>query len=121
MPRRNYDSREDIHALQKFMHRGKIFMTCKKLHIAGRYSCPTRSHAHPEKELRISRGNNYPSTSIAFYFSRLDAKRTIRDDIQRNISIASFLFIFTSNEEYISDYIANITNNLYLLYVKPIC
>ena len=60
-----------------------------------------------------------PQHQLHLYLARVNAKRIIESN-EENISIASDLFILTSNEECIEDYIANTKHNLYLLYVKPI-
>ena len=60
-----------------------------------------------------------PQHQLHLYLTRVNAKRIIESN-EENISIASALFILTSNEECIKDYIANTRHKLYLLYVKPI-
>ena len=52
--------------------------------------------------------------------ARLDAKRIVKDDIKKISTMHQILLILNSSEDYNEDYIANITHNLYLLYVEPI-
>ncbi len=63
--------------------------------------------------------NKKSDQSHPFILTRLNIKRIVEDDIKRNIrSLHQSLCISTSNEEYIEDYISNIINKLYLLYVE---
>ena len=81
--RRNSCIARRFHTSQKCMHHEKIsclvenyssredFIPHRNLCFTGRYSCPARSHALPEKEIVHPKRNIYPSASTAvFYFDK---------------------------------------------------
>ena len=104
-------------------------MPRRNLYIAGGYSYPTRNHASredihaPHEIMHCRRRNSCISREIfthrhqlhSFILIKVNIKRSIEDDIKRNVSTLNKLsFMLTSNE----DYIANIRHKLYFLYVK---
>lgn len=126
-------------AREKFMHRGKKsciareFMHCGKVtHHKRRNSCIVEMSCLVEKKSCTTREGNRKSqekylliirneiSPIFFILTRLNIKKTIKDDIKKKVNTALAFIYFDIKKYYIEDYITNIRHKLYSLYVEPI-
>ena len=75
---------------------------------------------HCQRRNRVTRWKYLPLNINYIFIWQEWLPRESSKTTNKISTLHQFLFILTSNEEYMEDYIANTRHNLYLLHIKPI-